>query len=98
MAEQDEGGATLTFLVGFIAGAIVGGILGILFAPLSGSESRLDLRGRTGRMRERARSLGETGQEALRDAISEGRQAAGRARQEMDEWVRQTRDESEDQD
>jgi gas vesicle protein len=91
MAERDEGGGTLTFLVGFIAGAIVGGILGVLFAPQSGAESRLELRGRSGRMRERARSLGETGQEALRDAITEGRQAAGRARQEMEEWVQQTR-------
>lgn len=97
MGEQDEGGTTLTFLVGFIAGAIVGGILGVLFAPQPGSTSRFDLRERSSRMRNRARSLGETGQDALRDAIAEGREAAGRARQEMEEWVQQTRGDQEEE-
>ena len=87
----DDGGSS-TFVLGFILGAVVGAVIGVLFAPQAGSESRIGLFDRSSRMRERARSLGETSGDALRDAISEGRDAAGRARDEMEDWVRRTRE------
>lgn len=88
--EKNDGGGQ-AFVIGFVLGAAVGGALGILFAPQSGTETRSQLKEQALRMRDRARSLGETGQELLQDAISEGRQAAGRARDEMEEWVRRNR-------
>ena len=91
MVERDEGGNALTFLIGIVSGVIMGVVLGVLFTPQSGSESRTGIRNRTVGMRARARSLGETSQDALRDAITEGRDAAMRAGQDMQEWVRHNR-------
>ncbi|MBI4235926.1 MAG: YtxH domain-containing protein [Chloroflexi bacterium] len=91
MAEEREGSGVQAFVFGFVAGAVVGGLLGVLFAPQSGEETRSQVREQALRLKERVRSLGETGQEAMRDAISQGREAAGRARQEMEEWVQRTR-------
>lgn len=92
----DDAGSS-TFVLGFILGAAIGAVVGVLFAPQAGSDARSGLFDRSATMRGRARSLGETGGDALRDAISEGRDAAGRARGEMEEWVRKTR-EGENQD
>ncbi len=91
MIDREDNGNALTFLLGIVSGAIVGVVLGILFTPQSGSESRADIRSRTLGLRERARNLGETSNEALRDAIAEGRDAAMRAGQEMQDWIRHTR-------
>ncbi len=92
----DDAGSS-TFVLGFILGAAIGAVVGVLFAPQAGSDARTGLFDRSAKMRVRARSLSETGGDALKDAISEGRDAAGRARGEMEEWVRKTR-EGEDQD
>ncbi len=91
MADRQEGASILTFLLGIVSGAIVGVVLGVLFTPKAGPDSRADILSRTHVLRERARDLGETGNEALRDAISEGRDAAMRAGQEMQDWIRHTR-------
>ena len=93
MGEQDDNANAnaLTFLLGIVTGVIVGVVLGVLFTPQSGSESRADIRSRTLGLRERARNIGETGNDALRDAISEGRDAAMRAGQEMQDWIQHNR-------
>ncbi len=93
MVEQDDNANAnaLTFLLGIVTGVIVGVVLGVLFTPQSGSESRADIRTRTLGLRERARNIGETGNDALRDAISEGRDAAMRAGQEMQDWIQHNR-------
>ena len=93
MGEQDNNANAnaLTFLLGIVSGVIVGVVLGVLFTPQSGSESRADIRNRTLGLRERARNIGETGNDALRDAISEGRDAAMRAGQEMQDWIQHNR-------
>lgn len=93
MGEQDDNANAnaLTFLLGIVSGVIVGVVLGVLFTPQSGSESRADIRTRTLGLRERARNIGETGNDALKDAISEGRDAAMRAGQEMQDWIQHNR-------
>ncbi|MCY4575780.1 MAG: YtxH domain-containing protein [Chloroflexi bacterium] len=93
MGEQDDNANAnaLTFLLGIVSGVIVGVVLGVLFTPQSGSESRADIRNRTLGLRERARNIGETGNDALRDAISEGRDAAMRAGQDMQDWIQHNR-------
>lgn len=90
MAEEDKGGSG-GFILGLLLGVALGGVVGILLAPQAGAEARASLRERSTRMRERARSLGETGQEILREAVSEGRVAAAKARREMEDWVQRTR-------
>ena len=91
MINRDDNGNALTFLLGIVSGVIVGVVVGVLFTPKSGSESRADILTKTLGLRERARDLGETGNESLRDAISEGRDAAMRAGQDMQDWIRHTR-------
>ena len=91
MINRRDDGNALTFLLGIVSGVIVGVVLGVLFTPQSGSESRADIRTRTLGLRERARTLGESGNEVLRDAISEGRDAAMRAGQDMQDWIQHTR-------
>ena len=91
MIGREDNGNALTFLLGIVSGVIVGVVLGVLFTPKSGQESRADIRNRTLGLRERAHDLGETGNETLRDAISEGRDAAMRAGQDMQDWIRHTR-------
>ncbi len=93
MVDSDDNGNALTFLLGIVSGMVVGVVLGVLFTPQSGSQSREDIRTRTVGLRERARNLGDTSNDALRDAISEGRDAAVRAGQEMQDWIRHTRGE-----
>ena len=91
-----DNGSSSIFVLGLILGAIVGAVVGVLFAPQGGAASRSELLDRGSRMRARARILGESGNDALRDAISEGRDAAGRAREEMEQWVRRSRAGEED--
>lgn len=96
MSKEEEGNSSLPFLVGFIAGTIFGGILGVLFTPQSGEEVRAELNEKTSDMKKQARDLGYTGQEALRDAIYEGREAAVRARKEMEDWVEKAKSQPND--
>jgi gas vesicle protein len=53
MANSNEGSAAL--LVAFVAGAVAGAAIALLFAPASGEETRRSLGERAREMRERAR-------------------------------------------
>jgi gas vesicle protein len=53
MANNNEGAASL--LVAFVAGAVAGAALALLFAPASGEETRRNLGERAREMRDRAR-------------------------------------------
>ena len=53
MANSNEGGAGL--LVAFVAGAIAGAALALLFAPASGEETRRNLGERAREFRDQAR-------------------------------------------
>ena len=53
MANNNESGAGL--LVAFVAGAVAGAALALLFAPASGEETRRNLGERAREMRDRAR-------------------------------------------
>lgn len=61
MADDRGGGGD--FMAGFIVGGLVGAVLGILFAPHSGEETRRELRERGIELRENA---DEWAEEALR--------------------------------
>ena len=53
MANNNEGGAGL--LVAFVAGAVAGAALALLFAPATGEETRRNLGERARELRDRAR-------------------------------------------
>lgn len=87
MRYQDSGSGPGGLLVAFIAGAVTGAAVALLFAPASGEETREYLADRAREGRERAAAAARQGREALnrqRDsiasAIERGRDAYQSAR------------------
>jgi gas vesicle protein len=84
---RDEGASAGSVLLGFILGAISGAAVALLYAPVSGRETReyLGERAREGRDRaaeavERGRQAFNDGRETVTTAVERGREAYQQAR------------------
>jgi gas vesicle protein len=88
-----DGGAT--FLIGFIAGSMLGAGLALLFAPKVGEETRRDVAERAQRVREKAREglgtasdrvthFAERGKAMVQTAAEKAREAAQAVREGRD--------------
>jgi gas vesicle protein len=85
MSRQDSGSGTV--LLAFLAGAISGAAVALLFAPAAGDETRQFLSDKARESRERAISAARVGREVVRrqkdqitSAIDRGREAYSKAR------------------
>jgi len=80
--EREEGGGS--FLMGLLAGTVLGAGLGMLFAPKSGSELRSQIGSQindsTGRLREVADQTYNQATEKVSQMVDRGREAYDRAR------------------
>jgi gas vesicle protein len=80
--EREEGGGS--FLMGLLAGTVLGAGLGMLFAPKAGSELRsqlgTQLADQTGRIRDAADPLYQQATEKVSQIVDRGREAYDRAR------------------
>ena len=80
--EREEGGGS--FLMGLLAGTVLGAGLGMLFAPKAGSELRTQLgtqlADQTGRLREAADQGYQQASEKVSQMMDRGREAYDRAR------------------
>ena len=80
--EREEGGGS--FLMGLLAGTVLGAGLGMLFAPKAGSELRSQLGNSisdgTGRLREVADQTYSQATEKVSQMVDRGREAYDRAR------------------
>lgn len=80
--EREEGGGS--FLMGLLAGTVLGAGLGMLFAPKAGSELRSQLGTQisdgTGRLREVADQTYNQASEKVSQMVDRGREAYDRAR------------------
>ena len=80
--EREEGGGS--FLMGLLAGTVLGAGLGMLFAPKAGSELRsqlgTQLADQTGRIREVADQGYQQASEKVSQMVDRGREAYDRAR------------------
>jgi len=80
--EREEGGGS--FLMGLLAGTVLGAGLGMLFAPKAGSELRsqlgTQLADQTGRIREAADQGYQQASEKVSQMVDRGREAYDRAR------------------
>jgi gas vesicle protein len=80
--EREEGGGS--FLMGLLAGTVLGAGLGMLFAPMAGSELRsllgTQLADGTGRLREVADQGYQQATEKVSQMVDRGREAYDRAR------------------
>lgn len=71
---QNTGG--LVFL-SFIVGAIVGGILGILFAPKAGKETREDIAEAAGELKREAQKFTREAKSRLGNFVEDSKEALG---------------------
>ena len=80
--EREEGGGS--FLMGLLAGTVLGAGLGMLFAPKAGSELRsqlgTQLADQTGKLREVADQTYNQASEKVSQMVDRGREAYDRAR------------------
>jgi gas vesicle protein len=76
--EREEGGGS--FLMGLLAGTVLGAGLGMLFAPKAGSELRSQLSESAGQLRSRAGDFGQQASEKVSQIVDRGREAYDRAR------------------
>jgi gas vesicle protein len=76
--EREEGGGS--FLMGLLAGTVLGAGLGMLFAPKTGSELRSALGEQAGRLRTTAADGYSQATEKVSQIVDRGREAYDRAR------------------
>ncbi|HYT75166.1 MAG TPA: YtxH domain-containing protein [Vicinamibacterales bacterium] len=79
--EREEGGGS--FLMGLLAGTVLGAGLGMLFAPKAGAELRSQLGDQAGRLREAADQSYQQASEKVSQIVDRGREAYDRARSSM---------------
>jgi len=76
--EREDGGGS--FLMGLLAGTVLGAGLGMLFAPKPGSELRSQLGEQAGRLRSSATDTYQQASEKVSQIVDRGREAYDRAR------------------
>ena len=76
--EREDGGGS--FLMGLLAGTVLGAGLGMLFAPKAGNELRSQLSEQTGRLRSTANDAYSQASEKVSQMVDRGREAYDRAR------------------
>jgi hypothetical protein len=76
--EREDGGGS--FLMGLLAGTVLGAGLGMLFAPKAGNELRSQLGEQAGRLRSTANETYQQASEKVSQMVDRGREAYERAR------------------
>ncbi|MCA1559147.1 MAG: YtxH domain-containing protein [Acidobacteria bacterium] len=76
--EREDGGGS--FLMGLLAGTVLGAGLGMLFAPRAGSELRSQLSEQAGRLRTTANDGYQQATEKVSQMVDRGKEAYDRAR------------------
>ena len=76
--EREDGGGS--FLMGLLAGTVLGAGLGMLFAPRAGSELRRQVGEQAGKLRSTATDAYSTASERVTQIVDKGREAYDRAR------------------
>ena len=76
--EREDGGGS--FLMGLLAGTVLGAGLGMLFAPKAGSELRNQLTEQAGKLRSTANDTYQQASDKVSQIVDRGREAYDRAR------------------
>ena len=79
MAENGNSSATSMFLA-FLAGGLMGFGLGLLFAPLSGRETRERIRGASQEVKERTIETAGKARDKVEDLVEHGKEVASDAK------------------
>jgi gas vesicle protein len=76
--EREDGGGS--FLMGLLAGTVLGAGLGMLFAPKAGSDLRNQISEQTGKLKTTANDAYSQASEKVSQMVDRGREAYDRAR------------------
>jgi gas vesicle protein len=76
--EREESGGS--FLMGLLAGTVLGAGLGMLFAPKSGAELRSQIGDQAGKLRDKANDTYSQATDKVSQMVDRGREAYDRAR------------------
>jgi gas vesicle protein len=85
---EDRGGA---FLMGLLAGTVLGAGLGMLFAPRPGSDLRHQISESAGRLQRAASDTYQQASERMNQVVDRGRDAYERARESAAQGVQEAR-------
>ena len=87
MADNEERGVALNFLAGVGIGAMVGGVIALLVAPKSGSETREDLKKAAQDLAKSTEDIRKRGAEVIESAKSKAQQAYETGRESVQKRV-----------
>lgn len=79
-------------LSAFVTGGLIGAIIGILFAPKTGQETRDDLKKRADELMEQSRETYETQRERVLEVVDAGKDTAVQRTEELKAKISDTRD------
>jgi len=79
MADRD--GSAGLVLLSFIVGGIVGGVLGILFAPKAGKETRQDISEAAAEMKKEAEKFAKDARERVEGFVTESKEVIAKLSQ-----------------
>jgi gas vesicle protein len=88
MSDNKDGGLNIGW---FLAGLGMGALLGVLYAPKSGRETREDLARSARDARERANELVERGREQLDEYVDRGKEYIDRGKTQWSQYVDKSR-------
>ena len=83
--EKEEGGSS--FLMGLLAGTVLGAGLGMLFAPKSGAELRSQIGDQAGKLRDMANDTYSQASDKVGQMVDRGRDAYDRARSSVSDMA-----------
>lgn len=85
----DARGDFYSFLGGVLFGAVIGGVLGILYAPKAGEETRKDIKEKAGEVYEKSKDIYAEQRERIGQAVETGKEAitakSGELREKLEE-------------
>lgn len=79
----NRGGGALAALMAFVFGGLVGAAIGILFAPMSGKDTRDQLKHRADDMMDQGREMYDVQRKRVLEAVETGKQSAAEKSEEV---------------
>jgi gas vesicle protein len=89
---NDKNSEQFSLIFAFLAGAVAGGIAGVLFAPKSGDETRRELKGYARKTEEELIEKAKEARAALDDAIERGKHFLSEKRADLEAAVKAGKD------
>lgn len=89
--EKKDRNIVTSLLAGVGLGALIGGMVGLLFAPKPGEEMREDLKGAALKLKDKAEDLSETVSKGAHSAIEKSRDAVETVTQRVEEAIESAR-------